>query len=173
MSDIEKNSSAIISAVESFKKDHDRATILIETLCNTMTKLTYYNPKKDDILGEFVNMDRLKREVEDEYYEQREKLAKLRRQMTVSLERIQEALSFVRDHPDAFIGLTSVDNLEQMNQSMVQQNLLEDSVIRTLDAMFEQGEIDSDAFITCIAVFKFSPYCNQASLMTFIEFTKP
>lgn len=166
----EKIVNSIVESVDSYKKDHDRSTTLVEGICNILTKLSYYSIKRDDTsVSSFVSSDRLRREVEDEYFEQRDKLAKVRGQMSISFDKIVQNIETIRREGMEIDTLPSVDNLEQMSRSMIQQGMLEDTMICTLDSMMEHGDIDTDVFVTIIAAFKFSPYCNQGTLTTFLN----
>lgn len=92
--------------------------------------------------------------------------------MGISLHKLREAIKLIENSQLEISSLPSCENLEQMYQSITQQSILEETSINILDSMMEHGDVDTDAFVTIIASFKFSPYCNQASIITLLESMK-
>jgi hypothetical protein len=164
---------SIVAAVDAFKKDHDRSSTLVEGICNIMTRLSYYKPANTDkVVTDYGSTERLRIEVEGEYFDQREKLEKLRRQISLSLKKLGDSIRFCYDHPIENPSFPTLENLEEMHRAMVQQTILEDTLIQSLDSMMEHCDVDTNVFVTIVASFKFSPYCNQGSIVTFLNSMK-
>lgn len=164
MGDGKKLLADILTVLESYRADHERSAAYVESLCNLMTKLSYYKPDSSEVAVDF----RLQQEIEDEYFEKRERLAKVCSQTEVGLRKLLGYLTTARSEADVSMPI-SLESLEQMYTSMVQQKMVEDQTIRALDVMMDSREINTDAFITSVAVFKYSPYFNQGSLSTLID----
>lgn len=164
MSEGKKLLTDILTVLESYRADHERCAAHVESLCNLMTKLSYYKPDSSEVAIDL----RLQQEIEDEYFEKRERLAKVCSQTEVGLRKLLGYLTTVRSEADPAIPI-SLETLEQMYASMVQQKMVEDQTIRALDMMMDTREINTDAFVTSVAIFKYSPYFNQGSLSTLID----
>lgn len=162
-----------VEALEAFKKDRDRSVTMIESLCSSLSKSSFFSARKlDNLVAEDVVHSRLQVEVEEEYLEKREKLSKLKGQMNVSMTKIGALLTQMRESEEPVSSLPPLQSLNSLWQSLVQQNSLEDMMIANLVAMFESDEFDQDALVTIVASCKYSPYCNQGEIQNLINVFK-